>query len=348
MLGELNASHLGYRGGSDASPSLSKRDVTGHLGFIAQTDYKGPGIKVAEVVEGSPSAAVKSQLRPQDIVLAINKVAIDPEFDITLALNGTVGKETTLSVKREEKELEIAIYPITYSSYRTLLYERWIDANQQKVLQRSDSRLGYLHIRAMDMSSFHRFERELFEVAAGKEGLIIDVRENGGGFTTDHLLTILTQPRHAITKPRGGGEGYPQDRSIYATWDKPIVVLCNQNSHSNAEIFSHAIKYLDRGKLVGVPTSGSVISTGSRSVMDAGTIRIPFRGWYLKGDGQDMELNGAVPHYTIWPEPGQIPDGIDLQLNKAITVLKRSVVKASQDTDPDTINASQREQPNEK
>ena len=348
MLGELNASHLGYRGGSDASPSLSKRDVTGHLGFIAQTDYKGPGIKVAEVVEGSPSAAVKSQLRPQDIVLAINKVAIDPEFDITLALNGTVGKETTLSVKREEKELEIAIYPITYSSYRTLLYERWIDANQQKVLQRSDSRLGYLHIRAMDMSSFHRFERELFEVAAGKEGLIIDVRENGGGFTTDHLLTILTQPRHAITKPRGGGEGYPQDRSIYATWDKPIVVLCNQNSHSNAEIFSHAIKYLDRGKLVGVPTSGSVISTGSRSVMDAGTIRIPFRGWYLKGDGQDMELNGAVPHYTIWPEPGQIPDGIDLQLNKAITVLKRSVVKASQDTDPNTINASQREQQNEK
>ncbi len=347
MLGELNASHLGFRGATDSTPSLSKRDVTGHLGFIPQPDYRGPGIKVREVVEGSPSAAVKSQLKSQDIVLAVDNVAIDPEFDLTRVLNGKVGKETSLRVKRGDKQLDITIFPITYSAFRSLLYERWIDANQQKVLERSDSRLGYLHIRAMDMSSFHRFERELFEVAADKDGLIIDVRENGGGFTTDHLLTILTQPRHAITKPRGGGEGYPQDRSIYATWDKPIVVLCNQNSHSNAEIFSHAIKYLDRGKLVGVPTSGSVISTGSRAVMDAGSIRIPFRGWYLKEDGQDMELNGAVPHYTIWPEPGQIPTGVDLQLNKAIAVLKRNVAKKSQDAIPSTKNASERKLPNE-
>ena len=60
--------------------------------------------------------------------------------------------------------------------------------------------------------------------------MVIDVRENGGGSTTDHLLTILTQPRHAITVPRGGTQGYPQDRMVYARWDKPVVVLCNQNS----------------------------------------------------------------------------------------------------------------------
>ena len=61
--------------------------------------------------------------------------------------------------------------------------------------------------------------------------------------------------------PRGGGMGYPQDRSVYATWRKPIVVLCNQNSYSNAEIFSHAIKGLKRGKLVGVTTAGGVTSS---------------------------------------------------------------------------------------
>lgn len=347
MLGELNASHLGYRGSSDPSPKLSSRDVTGHLGLIPEPLHRGPGIKIKEVVTGGPAAAVKTALQESDIILSINDVTIDPGFDLTRVLNGSVGKETVLHVKRGDEELDITIVPITYAAFRSLLYEHWLQANRQRVEKQSESQLGYLHIRAMDMSSFHRFERELYEVAAGKNGLVIDVRENGGGFTTDHLLTILTQPRHAITKPRGGGEGYPQDRSIYATWGKPIVVLCNQNSHSNAEIFSHAIKHLQRGKIVGVPTSGSVISTGSRPVMDAGTIRIPFRGWYVLGTGQDMELNGAVPHYTLWPEPGQMPTGIDIQLDKAITVLKKEVNRAAKEVTPKTVKASERRLQNE-
>ena len=347
MLGELNASHLGYRGSSDPSPKLSSRDITGHLGLIHEPLHRGPGIKIKEVVTGGPAAAVKTALQELDIILSINDVTIDPEFDLTRVLNGSVGKETVLHVKRGDEEMDITIVPITYAAFRSLLYERWLEANRQRVEKQSESQLGYLHIRAMDMSSFHRFERELYEVAAGKDGLVIDVRENGGGFTTDHLLTILTQPRHAITKPRGGGEGYPQDRSIYATWGKPIVVLCNQNSHSNAEIFSHAIKHLQRGKIVGVPTSGSVISTGSRPVMDAGTIRIPFRGWYVLGTGQDMELNGAVPHYTLWPEPGQMPTGIDIQLDKAITVLKKEVNRAAKEVTPKTVKASERGLQNE-
>jgi tricorn protease len=194
----------------------------------------------------------------------------------------------------------------------------------------------------MDMSSFHRFERELFEVAAGKNGIVIDVRENGGGFTTDHLLTILNQPRHAITLPRGGGEGYPQDRMVYASWNKPIIVLCNQNSHSNAEIFSHAIKGLERGKVVGVPTSGSVISTGSKTIMDAGSIRIPFRGWYVLETGEDMELNGARPHVVIWPKPGDMPAGIDKQLDKAVELLIQDVEVYQAKPKPSLIKAADR------
>ena len=343
MLGELNASHLGYRGLSDESPTLSKRHQTGHLGAYFDQNYKGPGLKVHESVVGGPAAALKSRLLPGDVILTINETAVDPSSDITRVLNGTVGRETYLGVQRNDSEVEVVIIPIDYSAFRSLLYERWVSANQDRVARKSDGKLGYLHIRAMNMTSFHRFERELFEVADGKEGIVIDVRENGGGFTTDHLLTILTQPRHAITRPRGGGEGYPQDRSIYATWDKPIVVLCNQNSHSNAEIFSHAIRHLGRGKVIGVPTSGSVISTGSRAVMDAGTIRIPFRGWYLLSDGQDMELNGAIPHHIVWPLPGQIVSGVDIQLSKAISVLRREVIRVAKQPVPKPIKASERE-----
>ena len=232
--------------------------------------------------------------------------------------------------------------PFSYAAARALLYEAWMEGNREQVAKASKGKLGYLHIQAMNMSSFHRFERELYAVGAGKDGLVIDVRENGGGFTTDHLLTALTQPDHAITVPRGGGPGYPQDRRVYATWNKPIVVLCNQNSFSNAEIFSHAVKTLGRGQVVGVPTAGAVISTGSRRIMDLGALRMPFRGWYLVGDGEDMELNGAVPHHVLWPAPGQMPRGKDVQLEKAIQVLKADVKKWQNVARPPLRKASQR------
>jgi tricorn protease len=325
MLGELNGSHLGYRGKSDMPPALSVDDVTAHLGVLYDTSHKGPGWKVREVIKNSPSALAKSQLLAGDVILSIDGIEVDPDIDESSVMNGKLSKDILLNVKREDATIAVSIRATTYSVIRSLLYGRWLDLNQDRVKELSGDKLAYLHIRAMDMTSFHKFERELFEAAAGKDGIVIDVRENGGGSTTDHLLTILKQPRHAITKPRGGGEGYPQDRMVYASWNKPIIVLCNQNSHSNAEIFSHAIKGLGRGKVVGVPTSGSVISTGSKSIMDAGSIRIPFRGWYVLDTGEDMELNGARPHVIIWPNPGELPAGVDKQLDKAVELLIEDV-----------------------
>ncbi|MEC7566954.1 MAG: S41 family peptidase [Planctomycetota bacterium] len=342
MLGELNGSHLGFRGKSDPVPPLSPDDVTAHLGVIFDSTFEGPGWKVLEVLRNSPASKVGSLLKTGDVIISVDGLEIDPGMDESQVMNGKVATDVLLSVERGEMTVSVTIRPTTYASIRSLLYERWLDVNRARVDELSNNRFAYLHIAAMNTSSFQRFERELFEVAAGKEGMVIDVRENGGGFTTDHLLTILTQPRHAITRPRGGGEGYPQDRMVYASWNKPIVVLCNQNSHSNAEIFSHAIKALGRGRVVGVPTSGSVISTGSRSIMDAGSIRVPFRGWYLLGDGQDMELNGAQPHVIIWPQPGAIPAGVDKQLDKAVELLIEDVKNYQSKPSPVLIKASER------
>jgi tricorn protease len=153
---------------------------------------------------------------------------------------------------------------------------------------------------------------------------------------------VLTQPVHAVTVPRGGGPGYPHDRQVYATWRQPVVVLCNQNSFSNAEIFSHAIKSLQRGQLVGVPTAGGVISTGGTNILDVGFLRKPFRGWFVAKSGQDMELNGAVPDHIVWPHPGDMPQGRDLQLNKAVEVLKADVEDWQKRPQPALIKASQR------
>jgi tricorn protease len=359
MLGELNGSHLGFTasGGAAAAPGgpprrgrgapteepatgATWRETTAHLGVRFDGSFAGPGWKIRDVIPAGPADQKKSKLAAGEIILSINGNPVDRKTDPTTVLNGPPNRDVALKVKGTDgKERDVTIRPTSYAAVRPLLYEKWLDDNRKAVDEWSKGTLGYLHIDAMSMPSFWKFEKELFDAGAGKEGLIIDVRENGGGSTADHLLTALTQPVHAVTVPRGGTPGYPQDRKVYASWSKPIVVMCNQNSFSNAEIFSHAIKSLNRGHLVGVPTAGGVISTGATQIMDMGTLRLPTRGWFVVGSGEDMELNGAVPDVVIWPEPGQSKD---VQLAKAVEVLMQDVVAWKQRPQPPLRKATER------
>jgi tricorn protease len=345
MLGELNGSHLGFfprnpdepgalpatptppgRASAAASEGGRWQIVTPHLGLRFDPAHRGPGLKVKDVIPDGPTDRKVSKVEPGEIVLTIEGTTVDPSMDLARVLNGPIQRDIRLTVRGlDGKDRDVLVRPVLYTALTRLLYEKWIKDNRKRVDELSKGNLGYLHIRGMDFPSFYRFEEELYSAGAGKQGLIIDVRENGGGSTADHLLTALTQPAHATAVPRGGGPGYPQDRKVYASWSKPIVVLCNQNSFSNAEIFSHAIKTLKRGKLVGVPTAGGVISTGAATIMDLGLLRLPTRGWFTIDDGEDMELHGAVPDVILWPDPADHARGIDKQLDKAVEVLSADV-----------------------
>lgn len=344
MLGELNGSHLGFSPAPGApTPREAWSESTAHLGVRFDPAYTGPGLKIRDVLRDGPADRDQSRLSAGELVLRVDGVEVDPALDLTTVLNGPLPRDVALDVRGTDgTERRVTLRPITYGQARGLLYEGWVAGLRAKVDAASEGRLGYLHIRGMNWPSFLRFEAELYAVGAGKDGLIIDVRENGGGFTADHLLTVLTQPDHAITMPRGGGAGYPHDRRVYATWNKPIIVLCNQNSFSNAEIFSHAVKTLKRGKVVGVQTAGGVISTGATTIMDVGRLRLPFRAWFLLNDGEDMELNGCKPHVTIWPEPGDWPKGVDTQLDKSIEMLLADVAEWNQRPRPKLRYSSDR------
>ena len=365
MLGELNGSHLGFspilprtldpepsptpapgggggrRGGSGGTWSIA----TAHFGLRFDPIYKGPGLKVRDVIPDTPADHKTTRIMPGEILLAIDGTTVDPAMDLTTVLNGPGDRDVKLTIRNlEGKERDITLRPTSIAIARGKLYDKWIKDNRAMVEKMSAGKLGYLHIRGMNFPSFYKFEEDLYAAGAGKDGLIIDVRENGGGSTADHLLTVLTQPTHAVTIPRGGGPGYPQDRRVYATWSKPIVVLCNQNSFSNAEIFAHAIKTLKRGPLVGVPTAGGVISTGAVAIMDLGTLRLPGRGWFLTETGEDMELNGAKPEPVniLWPEPADFARGVDTQLNRAVTVLQDEVKTEAAKPKPSLRKASDR------
>lgn len=367
MLGELNGSHLGFsltpppgapagtpgprRPRGPATPIAPAEDgpsrwplTTAHLGLRFEPGWNGPGLKVRDVIPGSPADHKSTRVVAGELVTAVDGRPVDPGLDLTTVLNGPPDRDVRLGVRSADgKDRALTLRPITYAAARELLYDLWVKQNRKAVEAQSGGALGYLHIRGMNFPSFYKFEEELYSAGSGKAGLVIDVRENGGGSTTDHLLTALTQPAHAVTVPRGGGPGYPQDRRVYATWSRPIVVLCNQNSFSNAEIFSHAIKTLGRGKLVGTPTAGGVVSTGATTILDLGTLRLPTRGWFLPGTGEDMELNGAVPDYVVWPDPADLARGTDPQLSKAVEVLAADVREAAAHPKPKLRKATERE-----
>ncbi|HJM40344.1 MAG TPA: S41 family peptidase [Planctomycetota bacterium] len=322
MLGEMNASHMGFYGEGSTSPAETDRHSTGALGVLWDSTHEGPGRKVLEVVKGLSAHREHSRLHPGDTVLEVNGLPYLSGENWAQAMLGTSGEETELLVRSpDNQERLVLIRPTAWSAVRSALYRRNVELARARVEEASEGKLGYIHIEGMGTGSLLEFERDLFRAGHEKEGLLIDVRENGGGWTTDMVLAMLMVKDHATTIPRGGGKGYPQGRRVFASWDKPVVVLCNENSYSNAEIFSWSIKTLGRGPVVGKKTYGAVISTGGSGLLDGSFVRVPFRGWYVNDKGQtNMELNGCPPDYPVENLPGDFAAGLDRQLEKAIEV----------------------------
>lgn len=320
LLGELNASHLGISMRGPREPS----EPNGRLGVDAEP-VEG-GFRVAAVVPDGPADKGPTKLAAGDVVLAVEGRALTPRDTLESALSGRIGKETLLRVRRGDAELTALLTPVAASAEAALRYDAWCERNHAEVVRLSGGRLGYLHIRSMNKPSLEEFERDLYAAAEGRDGLVIDVRNNGGGSTADLVLaSIMVQP-HAYTVPRGADPawttGYPRDRLYIQRFVRPANLLCNEKSFSNAEILSHAFKTLRRGTLCGQTTHGGVISTGSTATLDGTSVRTPFRGWFLP-DGTDMENHGAVPDLLVPQTPEAESRGEDEQLAAAVADLMR-------------------------
>jgi tricorn protease len=333
FLGELNASHMGVRASDPSSPL---RQSSGRLGTIHHpiTLNDGTrGFKVTEVISKSPADLGSMALVKGDIITAIELEPFSATDTIESRLQGRIGDETIVTILREQPngngeriDLNALITPISFGAFSGLRYRHWRLRNAEIVEELSDGRIGYIHIQGMNQPSLDVYERDLYAAAGDKEGLIIDVRNNGGGWTTDRLLASIMAPDHAYTIPRGADPNaaghYPQDRLFIQRYTLPINMLCNEKSFSNAEIISHAFKTLGRGTLVGQQTHGGVISTGGFSLIDGTSVRLPFRGWYTP-DGTDMENNGAMPDILIPQTPEMEAADDDAQLRAAVEDLLR-------------------------
>ena len=327
MLGQLNASHMGLRGGN---PEELKGERTGLLGI--EVKMAKTGAQITRIVANSPADHERSKLAIGEIITAVNGEQLSDKTNLYELLNGTAGERTLLDITGTDGvSREVIIRPS--NSLNSQRYENWIKEQKRLTDEYSKGQLGYIHIQGMNWRSFERFQRELMASGYGKKGIVIDVRYNGGGWTTDMLMAVLTVRQHAYTVPRGAAKSlekenkkfknhYPYgERLPFPPLTIPSVTLCNENSYSNAEIFSHAYKHLGLGTLVGQPTFGAVISTGGYGLMDGSFIRMPFRAWYVKATGENMEHGPAVPDVLIENSADGKAKGEDAQLKKAVEVL---------------------------
>jgi len=331
MLGEVNSSHMGF---TVPDRIETQKEITGLLGTELMPVDKG--VKITHVVPETPADKLSSKLNEGDIITAVNGEVVAASENFYEKLNGLVNEKVLLTVATADgKQKEIAIR--LTASIANNLYEEWVENRKKMVEKFSNGRLGYIHIKGMDFPSFEVVEREFTAAGYGKEGLLIDVRYNGGGSTTDYLMTILNYKQHAYTIPRGASEDLERDkkkfrdyypigeRLVFAAWTKPSIALCNEGSYSNAEIFAHAYKTLGIGKLVGVPTNGSVISTGGKTLLDGSFVRLPGRGWFVKATDKNEELGPCVPDIIVNNQPDWIAKGTDDQLKAAVDELLKEI-----------------------
>jgi C-terminal processing protease CtpA/Prc len=332
MIGQINASHMGMY--ERTTRAETQKEKTGRLGVEISPAQNG--VVVNHVIPDSPADREISKLNPGEVILSVNGLPVDSEINFNSLLINTPDEKIILEIKdKDGNSREVIIRP--ESSLNKELYNEWAKDKRGLTEKYSNGRLGYLHIASMGWTNFERFERELMAAGYGKEGIVIDVRNNTGGWITDYLMAVLNVKQHAYTIPRGAAKNlkkenkkfaqyYPYgERLPFAVWMKPSIAVCNENCYSNGEIFSHAYKTLGIGKLVGKSTFGAVISTGGRAMIDGTWVRLPFRGWYVKKTMENMEWGPAVPDIIVDNDPDSRGTKNDKQLKVAVDELLKEI-----------------------
>jgi tricorn protease len=322
MIGELNASHTG------AAPPPAGREPnavsTGHLGVELESDAQAGRYRVTHVYEDGPADKDWVRVAVGDYLIAIDGKPVKAGDEFWQLLNYRLNRKVAVTFNNKptaDGAWNARVEPTTMANYSQLRYERWVKERRAMVDKLSGGRVGYVHIQAMNPPSLRRFEKELREYR-NKEALVIDQRWNGGGNIEQELLGILVQRQYQVWQPRGT----EATTRPLAGFFGPKIVLQNWRSASNAEMFPAGFRALGLGKLVGTPTMGAVIGTGSYSLIDGSTVRTPATGVFLfDKERTNMENYGVRPDILVENTPEDTLSGRDRQLEAAVQELLKEL-----------------------
>ncbi|HET7698024.1 MAG TPA: S41 family peptidase [Vicinamibacterales bacterium] len=318
MIGELNASHTGVSGGPGP---VERTQQTRYPGFDLLPDDSG-FFKVGHVYKDGPADRDYLKIKEGHYVVAVDGHELksgDNYWQFFTLAPGTKFHFLLNDKPVKDGAWEVTITPV--ASMADLMYAKWVDDRREMVTKLSNGEIGYLHIRAMDAPSLRQFQLDL-AASRTKRALVIDQRFNGGGGIDQELLAILNGRRYQYTQGRDAGFQQPRPQNFYG----PMVVMQNERSASDAEMFPAGFKALGLGKVIGVPTMGAVIGTGSYTLLDGSAIRTPGSGVWTS-TGENMENYGVPPDVYVDNTPADFLKGRDAQIEKAVEVLKAELGK---------------------
>lgn len=322
MMGELRASHLSIYSRDPGTNRNLQTSETGILLDYKKLDESGE-FRIEHVVPESPAAI--AGIKDGQYIVKIDDQKLDSKENYFTLLAGKRGKRLTLTIgnKAGQEDTSFVIKPISSRQLGTLKYNESIENRRRLVDSLSDNRLAYIHISAMSGTWLQRFKQELIAYAEEKDGMIIDVRDNGGGNIAVHLLGMLARKPFFIRSFRD----FPttsETKYRSKSYEKPMNVLINGGSASNSEIFAEGFRELGLGKVIGEPTAGAVIGTSSYTLIDGTRIRRPSTGAYTVGM-EDTDLAPRQPDILVERLPDDFMNGKDPQLVRAIKELLKEL-----------------------
>ena len=315
MIGELDASHSGI-GRPASGPGALPTDRVGTLGLrFDRARYEADGaLIVREVVALSPAAI--AGIAVGERLTSVNGTPLTRTTNLDSLLENEVGRRVTLGLGTRE----VTLRPVSQSTAVGLLYRDWVASRRALVDRLSGGRLGYIHLADMSSDSLDQLYLDLDAQNQGKQGVVVDVRNNNGGFINGYALDVFTR-RNYLTLTTRDQFAVPSRQALgQRALGLPTVLLTNESSLSDAEDFSEGWRSLGLGKIVGQPTAGWIIYTGSERLIDGSSVRVP--GTLVQdGRGQNMEGNPRPVDVTVERPLGETLTGDDAQLAAAVRVL---------------------------
>ena len=316
MLGELNSSHQGFATfGDDENIPLQNQTMETGILFDNTNPYR-----VSSVLRRSAADKAAIDIRPGDVLVAVNDEPVDPGVDRNYYFTRpSRDRELRLGFTRGTETITVKLHP--QSSLFNNLYDDWIDRNQHRVDEQTKGRIAYGYMKNMGTGELEQFIIDMTRELSGKDGLIFDLRYNTGGNVHDDVLRFLAQRSYLQWKYR---QGKLTNQSNFSPSDKPIILLINEQSLSDAEMTSQGFKALKLGKIVGNETYRWIIFTSGVGLVDNSFIRMPAWGCYSL-DGKDLEKTGVQPDILVINSFDDRLNGRDPQLDRAIAEILKMV-----------------------
>jgi C-terminal processing protease CtpA/Prc len=317
MIGELNASHLSVDGPAANAAPVGQLGVT-----FDRAEYESTGkLKVASVIPNGPADLAK--LAVGDYLFAVDAHMLERTTNLDSLLEQKLDKEVVLVVSSNASGVgarPLRLQTVSATTARTLLYRAWVRANRTYVAKASGGKLGYVHLADMTQQGLARLYTDLDAQNENYDGVVVDVRNNNGGFTNGYALDVFSRQNYVTIEPRGfpriAGRAALGQRSL----GLPTVLVTNRETLSDGEDFAEGYRALKLGPVVGEPTAGWIIFTRGCPLLDGTEFRIPAETVY-DAAGNPMEQHPRAVDEAVERKPGEAGAGKDVQLDAAVKAL---------------------------